>query len=659
MSNPRRESGLTLVETLIAITIFSIMTVGLVPVIGTAMSGGASTRTESVGRNVTSKTLERLRGLQYHVAYSSSPNEVDVLDLYFPSRTPAFVASVGTGYDSATQSYVTTCDSLSTADACKTLPGRTEIPSGYVVEVRATFKTPANPAVTQPVPTGYAWNAAGGLDAPPSELLEVKVTTAWSVGTKARTFALQSYLGAHARAALASGGGGAATPTPPGASPAAPPPPTTVKLRGEARIDYGYEMTTTYQDNNVPPRIQEYTGTLGTAVAYGEQLDSGSKAELNVRAGQMRLSRPADPAVSGDAGVDATFTGASIDAVAPPDAGTITTTTAAQQNAVHTETPSTGGAGFLAASEAGTMSGTRGASPTVSGGLPFVKGYYDLNGATAVSPASFHTHMWLMPQVSGSATFGTETTTNPLYHWASSFTKKTITVSDSGTGGVDPRGEVSVDSTPTTPAGSRAVTATATIPAHGTTLIFPTPVTPSNAAILEINQFTANVACTAKADASAASTATGSWSATLEYYSYEGTGKNAAYELHRTTLPTQTLANEPIPVGNTNPLQTIKAMNGGNGPKIYSASTAAYDVYLFTGNGRRGLLTGWSQGTVQTSISSDDRVASASLNGAIRMESSPLWGPWPNASTGQVSQKPLSDFTFNMGKLSCKAEDYR
>lgn len=655
MRRIRHESGLTLIETLIAITIFSIMTVGLVPLMGTAMSGGASTRTESVGRNVTSKAMERLRGLQYHVAYSSAPRKVDVLDQFFPGRTPALVPSVGTGYDAATQSYVTTCDSLSTSTACKALPDRTDIPEGFVVEVRATFRTPANPAVTAAVPLDYAWNAAGGKDAPPSELLEVKITTAWSVGNTARTFDLTSYLGARAKS-TGTGASGGSTP-PPAGTPAEPPPPTTVKLRGEARIDYGYEMTTTYQDNNTPVRIQEYTGTLGTAVAYGEQLDSGSKAELSVRAGQMRLSRPADPAISGDVGVDATFTGASVDAMAPPDAGTVTTTTAPQQNGLHVETPSTGGAGFLAPSEAGTMSGTRGASPTVSAGLPFVKGYYDLNGTTAVAPASFPTHMWLMPQVSG-ATTGTETTTNPLAHWTSSFSKKTIAISDSGTGGVDPRGEVTVDSTATTPAGSRVVTASARIPAHGTTLVFPTLVTPSNAAVLEINQFAASVDCAARADASAASTATGSWSATLEYYSYEGTGKNAAYELHRTTLPTQTLANEPIPVGTTNPLAVIKSMNGGNGPKIYE-TTDPYDVYLFTGNGRRGLLTGWSQGTVQTSISADDRVVSAQLNGAIRMESSPLWGPWPNASTGQVSQKPLSDFTFAMGKLSCKAEDYR
>ncbi|HEX2058052.1 MAG TPA: prepilin-type N-terminal cleavage/methylation domain-containing protein [Actinomycetota bacterium] len=662
-SRTPRQAGLTLIETLVAITIFSIMTVGLVPLLGAAMSGGAATRTESVARNLTSKTLERLRGLQYHVAYSSTPRKADLLDHFFPSQTPAYVSSVGTGYDAATQSYVTTCDSTSSSAACNALPSRSEIPKGFLVEVRATFRTPSNPAVTQSVPVGYAWNASGGADAPPSELLEVKITTAWSVGTRARTFELRSYLGARARSGVSAGpgGGGSATPPPGGSGP--PPPPTSVKLRAEARIDYGYETTTTYQDNSTPPRLQEYTGTLGTAVAYGEQLDSGSKAELSVRAGRLQITRAPDPAVSGDTGLEIIANGAAFDAVAPPDAGTTATTTAAEAYAMNSETPISGGAGYLAASEAGTLSGSRGAGPTVAGGLPFVKGYYDLNGSAAVSPSLGQpTHFWLMPQ-RAFTTSGTETTTNPLNHTTT--TAKTVTVNDFGGNAVDPRGEVAIDATATTPASLRAVTASATIPSHGTILIFPSSYTASGAAYLRISQFDASVSCAARADASAASTATGSWSALLEYYSFEGTSnKDDGYQLRRTTLPTQTRTDNPhVPQGNTNPLQAIKSLNNGNGPKIWDVNGAfgdsVYDVYLFAGNGKRGLLTGWSQAGIETSISSDDRVAEARLNGAIRMESSPVHGPWPNPSTGQVSQKPQSDFTFSMGKLSCRAEDYR
>lgn len=661
----RRQAGLTLVETLVAITVFSIMTVGLVPLIATAMSGGATTRTESVARNVTAKTLEHLRGLQYHVAHSSTPRKVDLLDHFFPGRTPAFVPSIGTGYDAATQSYVTTCDSISADPACRTLPNRSEIPSGYVVEVRATFRAPANPAVTEPVPAAYAWDAAGGADKPPSELLEVKVTTAWSVGNRARTFELRSYVGARARSALPGGAGGGGSPTPsPGSGP--PPPPSTVKLRAEARIDYGYEITTTYQDTQTPPRLTELSGTLGTAVAYGEQLDSGSKAELSVQAGQLRMVRAADPAVPGDAGVDVNASGAVLNAIAPPDAATTTTTPASAATATHPEIFLNGGMGFLAPSEAGTLATARGAGPTVAGGLPFVKGYYDFNATTAVQPASSsaHTHMWVMPQVAGGAQGGTESTLNPLHHYFDPSLKKTVTVNDYVGGGaastVDPRGEVTIDSTATSPATNRTVTAAASIPSHGMVLLFPAMFSASNHAVLQINQFSASVSCAARADPGAASTASGSWSATLMYYEDTANDNKSNLITRQTTLPVQTRTDNPtIPSGTTNPLQTLRNQNGGNGPLVSDFSGTTYDVYLFAGNGRRGILTGWSQGAIETSISPDDRVASAQLNGAIRIETAPLYGPWPNASTGQVSQKPSSDVTFSMGKLGCKAEDYR
>lgn len=652
----RSDAGLTLIETLVAITIFSIMTVGLVPLMGAAMSGGARTRTETVGRNVASKTLERLRGLNYHVAYSSTPRQVDVLDYFFPSRSPAFVPSVGTGYDAATQSYVTTCDAASTNSACRTLPDGAELPDGFLVEVRATFRTTANPSLTAAVPVDYAWNAAG-KDTPPSELLEVKITAAWSVGSSARTFDLTSYLGARAASAAASGGSGGSSP-PPSSGP--PPPPSTVNLRAEARIDYGYEVTTTYQDTQSPPRTSEYTGTLGTAVAYGEQLDSGSKAELSVRAGRLQIVRPADPAVTGDQGFNVDVNGAVLDARAPANATTTVTTTAPEATATTTEVPAT--IGSLLPSEAGTLAGGRGAGPTVAGGLPFVKGYYDINGTTPVAPMTgAPTHFWTMPQQS-SASSGTETSTNPL--GLTNFSHyKSITVSDWQFSGssrdVDPRGEVMIDSTPTSPGSSRVVVATSTIPAHGQIVLFPMWYSSSNNGYMQIREFSANVTCAAYADPATPSQALGSWSAHLSYNSYEGTTrKNHGVFLRQVTLPVQTRTDNPhVPYGDTNPLQTIRELNNGNGPKIYDADQdpgdSALDAYLFAANGKRGMLTGWSQGSVQTSISADDRVASAQLNGAIRFETAPLFGPWGS------SMRPHSDLTFAMGKLSCRAEDYR
>lgn len=658
----RSERGLSLIETMVAITLFTLFTIGIVPLLGTSMRGSATTRTESVGRNVASKTLERLRGLQYHVAYSGTPSKADLLDHFFPGRTPAYgPPTTTTGFDAGSNSFVTTCDADSTAPACKSLPSSAEIPEGFSVEIRLTFKDPASPATTVPVPSTYAWNAGSDQDAPPSQLVEVGVTSAWTVGTKQRTFALRSYLSQRDRQVLPAGGSGGAPPPPPPGGGGAPSPPPNVKLRAEARIDYAVEGTTTYQDTQTPPRMTDVTMTMGTAQAYGEQLDSGSKADLSVRAGTVRAVRAADPAVSGDVGVDTTLTGAALDAHAPADAtsNAITTTTTNQLlNTSEVNAPN--GMAYVSPSEAGTLSGTR-VGPTVSGGLPFVKGYYDFNGTTSYFPNSVPTHMWMNAQyaTSSSSVPGTATTENPynLRTTLSSNTYKMLSIRDLASG-ADPRGEVEIDSTATSPGTSRVVRSKATINPGANIMPLPTYNLTSGRSLFEITNFTASVTCEAKADASAPSVATGSWSADFFFHADTNNNGSTALGSYITTLPTQTnTGNALVPVGDTNPLQTIKNLNSGNGPLIYDNSNNTYDVYLFEGNGRKGLLKDWSTGGLTTSISSDDRVASAAYNGILRFETRPLRGPW-DATTGSTTH-PQSDMTTSIGKLSCKSEDYR
>ena len=658
MNLKRSDRGLSLVETLVAITIFALITIGIVPLLGTAMRGSAATRTESVGRNLAAKTLERLRGLQYHTAYSATPRKVDLLDHFFPGRTPAYAPpSTKTGFDTASNSFVTTCDNLSTAPACKTLPSSAEIPDGYTVEVRLTFKDVDTPSTTVPVPASYAWDAATDQDAPPSLLAQVNVTTTWTVGASQRTFNLASYLADRQRASLPSGSG-----PPPPPPPGPPAPPASVKLRAEARIDYAVEGTTTYQDTQSTPRKTDVTLTMGTAQAYGEQLDSGSKADLTVRAGTVRAVRAADPADSGDAGVDSSVTGAVLDAHAPPDAtSTTTTTTTTNQTLNTTEVNAPNGMGYVSPSQAGTLTGTRGAGPIVTGGLPFVKGYYDFNGTTSYSPVtSNQVHMWLNAQYSPSSSSlpGSATTENP-YNVRTSIGNnwyKMLAIRDphSIPGFPDPRGEVEIDSTDVAPASTRVVHAKSTISPGGSILFLPTYNLTSDTSLFMFEDFTASVTCDAKADPAYSSTATGSWSAKLRYHHDSNNNSSTALGSFVTTLPTQTLTGNPhVPVGDTNPLQTIKNLNGGNGPLVYDNSNSTYEVYLFEGNGKRGILKDWSMSGLQTSISADDRVVSAEYNGIIRVETSPLRGPLPTTA------HPQSDMTLSIGKLGCKAEDYR
>ncbi|HEX2196839.1 MAG TPA: type II secretion system protein, partial [Actinomycetota bacterium] len=390
----RRERGLTLLETLIAITIFSIMTIGLVPLLGSAMKSGAASRTESVARNVAGKAMERLRGLRYHASYSSTPRKVDLLDHFFPGRTPTHSTSVTTGFVAAANSYVTTCERTVDLAACNSLPASRELPADadYKITVTATFKDPESPATTVPVPATYAWNSPGN-DTPPSQLLQVVVRTTWQVGAEARSFELTSYVTDRKRAPLPT------APTPQPAEPTPPPgAPANVKLRADAKIDYSAQVTTTWQDTQSPARKSEIVATLGTASAYGERLDSGSKADLDVASTRLSAIRPADPSVVTDAGYEAVVEGATYEAHAPANAASLGTSTSVAQNLMQTEVTSTLQPAWTAPAEAGTMSGLGGIGPSVANDLPSVKGYYDFNSTSYWPPANTNEYAAMMVQ---------------------------------------------------------------------------------------------------------------------------------------------------------------------------------------------------------------------------------------------------------------------
>jgi prepilin-type N-terminal cleavage/methylation domain-containing protein len=651
----RGERGLTLLETMIAITIFSIMTVGMVPLLGSAIKGGAASRTESVARNVAGKTMERLRGLRYHAPVGTPARKVDLLDHFFPDRTP-LAPSTGTGFVAAANAYQTTCKDGVTLAACNALPSTLANsqarPSDveYAIVVTATFKDAENPATTVPVPATYAWNSPGN-DTPPSKLLQVVVQTTWTVGAKSHTFSLTSYLTDRKRAPLQD----APTPAPAEPTPASGAAPN-VKLRAEAKLDYATQVTTTWQDLSIPSRRTEIVATLGSGVAYGEQLDSGSKADLVINSTRLSAVRAAD-AAAGDAGYEQVINGATYEAHAPNDASSLGTGTGTAQNLM-TDVTQGLQAAWTGPAQAGTMSGLGGIGPKVANGLPTVKGYYDFNSTQPWGPTttSQPVSMFVQPQVptSGSPGNGSLNPLNLATTPSTTGTPRPFLVRDADSpAGADPRGEVEVHST-AAPGVNQTVRATANVVHGGVIMVTPTATTANvNRGAIEFQNFSASVTCESRPDPSVSSTASGTWSATLRYHSDLTNGSGASYQIRTATLPVQTISGDAqIPVG-VDVFSYLKSLNGGNGPLIHDNNNNSFDVWMFAANGKTGLLKDWSTSGVQTSISADDRVAEASLNGVIRLETSPLHGPWG------ASQRPESDMTVSLGKLGCKTEDYR
>jgi hypothetical protein len=180
--------------------IFSLVTLGTTPLLLSSIRGSTLSSSYTVGKNVASEAMERVRGFPFFesVKNLTNPPRRDVLDLYFPDRV---AGPSGTGFSGT--SYVTTCTSaakLPAASAAQACP--TQVPAGFTLRYDAQFvkpgPAPAPGAKQTFVPTApaasYSW-AATATESPPSRLLMITVTASWPIANKTRQFSLSSLVG--------------------------------------------------------------------------------------------------------------------------------------------------------------------------------------------------------------------------------------------------------------------------------------------------------------------------------------------------------------------------------------------------------------------------------------------------------------------------------
>ncbi|MDQ3916510.1 MAG: type II secretion system GspH family protein [Actinomycetota bacterium] len=196
----RGENGFTLIETLAALLIFSLVTLGTTPLLLSSIRGASLSGSYTVGKNLASEAMERVRGFPFFesVKNLTNPPRRDVLDLYFPDRV---AGPSGTGF--AGTSFVTTCTStakLPAASAGQACPPH--VPAGFTIKYVAQFVKPgpapapgADQTFVAVAPaTSYSWGTTA-TESPPTRLLMLTVTTSWAVGGKAREFSLSSLVG--------------------------------------------------------------------------------------------------------------------------------------------------------------------------------------------------------------------------------------------------------------------------------------------------------------------------------------------------------------------------------------------------------------------------------------------------------------------------------
>jgi prepilin-type N-terminal cleavage/methylation domain-containing protein len=183
VTRSRSERGFSLVEVLVALMVFTIVTLGVVPLLLSSLRGTNLSRSSNVAKNLAVKAMERVRGLPYHIGYTSQPDDgsggkidVDVLDLYIPAET---------------QPTITTCDS--TTDADPRCPKN--IPDGYTLTFEARFVD--SEGTTDLVPNvDYDWDADDPGNLEPPNLVRMIVQVQWdTVLGRNRSYELDTLIG--------------------------------------------------------------------------------------------------------------------------------------------------------------------------------------------------------------------------------------------------------------------------------------------------------------------------------------------------------------------------------------------------------------------------------------------------------------------------------
>jgi Tfp pilus assembly protein PilV len=577
---PSGQSGFSLVETLAALTIFTLVTLGVTPIMISSLRGAALSRSHTKGKNIAVQAMERIRGLPYFVSVGSvtpvPEPRVDVLDLYFPDMT----SSGSSGYQSGTSSFVTTCDSSSVSPTSNgPLACPPEVPAGYTVKFESTFVTPSGSGFSTVVPSGYNWNSTN-TETAPSPLLKIVVDVSWTLGDRTHDTSLTTLLGERDLAVD--------------------------NLRGSAQIDYVIQGLTGYVDSS---------GSPGNLVALAGSSESRiesrtvTSADQTVETGRLTLTRE-------EVGAEGAVTladefGASVGLHAPPNSYLAPDVLG---NPVAIAHPDLG----LTVASLG-LSRVEDPGAKVEADLPTATGGFGFDTLSGLSYAVFND-----PGPDGSAEL--HLTADPM-------------LSVEGIGFSELSGATNANATALTPSSGRKVESTATA-RFGKLRMLPADfIIHPDASVIVISDFSASLTCRATATAGT-SAATGSWSATLQYWADIDPDDGIA-EGDYVSIPLSGAIGSEA----TDPLATLKASN----PLVFDHGDPAKDVYLFEDGDVAGYLSDWSsRPRIESALDTSGRTSTVDLDGAIQIVTSAV-----NPAV------PRSMVTASVGAMSCEAVDMR
>ncbi|MGI8707667.1 MAG: type IV pilus modification PilV family protein [Actinomycetota bacterium] len=561
----RTERGFTLIEVLAALLVFSLITLGIVPLLATSMKAASLARTGTVAKNAGLKAMEHARDLPYYISYAAQNKRVDLLDMYFPGITTLNADQTYAGTPNYT--FTTRCTSTSTIPGCPQ-----DLPADYTVTYVSQFVKPVeagtNTVSYTPVApaAGYAWNAAGNLDLPAATLVLMKVTTTWQAGGQPRSYLMTSLLSDRKFGV--------------------------VRLQGSAKISYALQALTTYASGSseaeliaklglAESNIQSRSASTATQIVTGGSLTLTESVTGNTNATLMDEYKGVD--VAYDSPPNQTPSGSSA------SAGTVV-------NDDLSGSPLVAGLGGTSASGPAP-----GLEVTVANELPEARGGFFLDSLLGQED------LWVDTQASYLAKH-----LNPAKHILS--VRPRTLGTETGASGSTFAETLGLGTA------GRGVATQATVTVNDVQLLPTTFIPTTPGSVIEISDFTATVDCKATA-VGATTVASPTWTATMKFWSdptnngnFTGSGYTT---LNLTGNTTDVLGTYGVGAGKTNPLVYDGA----------TAAQDIY-LFEDTTSGKSGYLNGWSSlyNVTTTGFQKDvanGKTASADIGGALRIDTAP------------------------------------
>ena len=620
------EGGFSLIETIAALVIFSIITLGLIPLLSASIRGSNTARADTIGKNAALKAMERVRGLPFYISYATSTTRVDVLDLYYPNYSGAVTTNPADVY------YRTTCPASPANPACPI-----SLPSGYTLTFDARF-VDAVTGGTQPTTgesltnystvapaTNYAWNSSS-TDNPPRQQLRMDVVATWVLGGKTKTFRISSILSDRDFGGL--------------------------KVNGDATLGYGIQFHANYDTKK---NGGGGSGVESQLTVVGPNGDSGiegrrlSTARQVTDAGSISLTRYAGTGTGADLAGSPATAATTPTLLAPPDAS-FANTTAAQISVNHADFGNASTAGFGPSSVTGIQATASSLAPAAGG-----------NAAVTAATSGTSDYMWVKePQMNNNDYNAFDLVVGaPLVSAVRDNGLPTPLLTTPATSGQTLVGGTSTQ----TLASSVHTQATAGFDRllYLRTDFIPTANAPvfgggtlsAGGAVIVIDNFQAAVSCDSNTNGTGSSSS--QYQATLYYWADLDNGNGGGSGIGGgvyvpITFNVTNLSNPSA----TDPLATIKAQNGGKGPLVLDGPNNGKDIYMFSTD---GYLDDWDSAVATTAgtragsdaVGAPYSSATASIDSAVNITTSDF------DTTKNVETK----VSASLGTMSCLAEDLR